>query len=56
MTPLHIAFILAFLSAILFALSQFTYVAGTFSTIGAAAMGTYHFFMKDDDKLEGATT
>jgi len=47
MTPLHIAFLLAFLSALLFALSQFTYVAGTFTTIGAAVVGTYHYFLRD---------
>lgn len=51
MTPLHIALILSFLSALLFALSQFTYVAGTFTTIGAAAVGTWHYFTRD--KLEG---
>ena len=56
MTPLHIAFILALLSAIIFALSQLLYTAGTFTTIGAALVGTYHFFMKDTDKLEGVTT
>jgi len=56
MTSLHIALVMAFLSALLFALSQFTYVVGTFSTIGAAIAGTYYYFVKDDDKLEGSTT
>jgi len=55
MTPLHIAAALALLSALLFALSQFAYTAGTFSTLAAAAVGTYHFFMKTDDKLEDST-
>lgn len=53
MTPLHIALLLSFLSALLFALSHFTYVAGTFTTIGAAAVATFHFFTRDS--LEGAT-
>jgi len=54
MTPLHIAVALALLSALIFALSQFLYATGTFTTLAAAATATYHFFMKDNNKLEDA--
>mgnify|MGYP000474489117 CR=1 FL=1 len=53
MTPLHIALILSFLSALIFALSQFLYATGTLTTVGAALVGTYHYFTKDS--LEDAT-
>ena len=53
MSPLYIAYALALLSALIFALSQFLYATGTLTTVGAALVGTYHYFTKD--KLEDKT-
>lgn len=44
---LYISIALALLSAFIFALSQMLYTAGTFTTIGAAVVATFHFFTKD---------